>query len=576
MLALMAAQPILPRLEEAKSLMLQVAIMTVIVAAIFYFLLRNHLQRRGIGLLKVMLALIVLYQTAHLLMGETLIGPVVMHSELSLSLVLFLSVVLLGHVFEERKRAEEQLKNEALHDSLTALPNRVLFMERLRYAHSRAQGRKGYLFAVLFLDLDRFKLLNDSFGHTFGDLLLIQVAQKLKVCLRGEDTIARMGGDEFAILLDDLGEPVQAERLAERLQKELAEPFELKGREIRTTASIGIALSTIGYQRPEDLLRDADTAMYRAKSSEKGKYEVFNTHMHQHAVRQLELEASLRRALDSEELLIHYQPIVALDSGITTGCEALLRWNHPKRGLVCPAEFIPIAEETGLILPIGKWVLQAACSQNKAWQLAGLPSICVSVNVSPRQLRQPRFTRNISEVLADTGLDPDCLELKLTEGMIMEDPETTSKMLSELCDLGVRIAIDDFGTGYSSLSYLRRFRLHNLKIDRSFVSALSKGDTASADIIRALITLGRSLKLEVTAEGVESEEHLTFLRSLHCNKGQGFVFSKPLGVEAFTEFLEQRGRSSLIAPHALQDVGVVTQPGHNGGLRPLASLTTQR
>ena len=305
----MAAQPILPRLEEAKSLMLQVAIMTVIVAAIFYFLLRNHLQRRGIGLLKVMLALIVLYQTAHLLMGETLIGPVVMHSELSLSLVLFLSVVLLGHVFEERKRAEEQLKNEALHDSLTALPNRVLFMERLRYAHSRAQGRKGYLFAVLFLDLDRFKLLNDSFGHTFGDLLLIQVAQKLKVCLRGEDTIARMGGDEFAILLDDLGEPVQAERLAERLQKELAEPFELKGREIRTTASIGIALSTIGYQRPEDLLRDADTAMYRAKSSEKGKYEVFNTHMHQHAVRQLELEASLRRALDSEELLIHYQPI---------------------------------------------------------------------------------------------------------------------------------------------------------------------------------------------------------------------------------------------------------------------------
>ena len=459
---------------------------------------------------------------------------------MSVSLVLYLSVVLLGRVLRERELSEQRLRDQAIHDSLTGLANRVLFMERLRYADARAKRRKDYLFALLFLDLDGFKLLNDSLGHPMGDLLLIQTAQRLKNCLRPEDIVARMGGDEFAILLEDLGEPAEAERVCGRIHKQLAEPYQLEGHEMFITASIGIALSTTGYQRPEELLRNADTAMYQAKATRKGHHEIFDNRMHEQVLGRLNVEADLRRALEYQQFVVHYQPIVALESGKITGCEALMRWNHPDRGLVCPAEFIPIAEETGLILPMGDWILQTACAQNKAWQQAGLPALRMSVNVSARQLNQQRFARSVAKALRDTGLDPHFLELEVTESILMENPEVTSRAFNELAHVGVKIAVDDFGTGYSSLSYLRRFPLHTLKIDQFFVSSLSKGEAGSAEIIAALIMLARSLKLEVTGEGVESEDQLALLRSLKCARGQGFFFSQPVGPEAFAKLLQEQ------------------------------------
>ena len=540
MMALLTLQPLLPRLRESASVMLQLSVLTVVVTVIFFFLLRHSLKRWGAVLLKLMLAVTIIYEIAAIASDGAVIGAALVHSELSVSVVLYLSIVLLGRVLSERKLAEQRLRDQAIHDSLTGLPNRVLFMERLRYADARARRRKDYLFALLFLDLDGFKLLNDSLGHPMGDQLLIQTAQRLKDCLRPEDIVARLGGDEFAILLEDLGEPAEAERVTERIHKQLAEPYQLEGHEMFITASIGIALSTTGYQRPEELLRNADTAMYQAKATRKGHHEIFDNRMHEQLLVRLNVEAGLRRALERQQLVVHYQPIVALESGKITGCEALMRWNHPDRGLVCPAEFIPIAEETGLILPMGDWILRTACAQNKAWQQAGLPALRISVNVSTRQLYQRRFTRSVAKALRDTGLDPHFLELEVTESILIENPEATSRTLKELADLGVKITVDDFGTGYSSLSYLRRFPLHALKIDQFFVSSLSKGEAGSAEIIAALIMLARSLKLEVTAEGVESEDQVVLLRSLKCARGQGFFFSRPIEPEAFTKFFQEQ------------------------------------
>ena len=537
-------QPLLPGLGEPKSLLLQVSILTVIIATMFYFLLRHSLQRRAATLLRVMLVSIVLYQLINLLSDDPFDASMLLHSGLSMSLIVYLNIVLLGRILSERQQAEEklrkQLKNDAVHDALTGLPNRILFMERLRLAHARAQRRSGHLFAVLFLDLDRFKLVNDSLGHAIGDQLLVQAAERIGACLRDEDIVARLGGDEFAVLIEDLKEPVDAERFVLRLHEQLAKPYHLEGREIISTVSSRVALNTIDYTRPEDMLRDADTAMYQTKAAGKGRYEMFDNRMHKQAVAQLRLEADLHRAIQGGQLDVHYQPIVALDSGKIVGCEALLRWNHPSLGWIHPGEFIAIAEETGLIVPIGEWVLRTACAQNKAWQLAGsLPLLSVAINISALQLRQLELVDTVSQILDETSLDPRFLELELTESMLVEDSEAAARTIEQLADLGVRFAIDDFGTGYSSLSYLRRFPLHTLKIDRVFVSSLNPGDPGGAGIVAAVISLAHSLELQVTAEGVESEDQLASLRSLQCAKGQGYLFSVPLPAEKITNLLQE-------------------------------------
>lgn len=576
MLVLMVLQPLLPGLGEPKSLMLQVSILTVIIATMFYFLLRRSLQRRAATLLRVMLISIVLYQIINLLSDDPFDASMLLHSGLSMSLIVYLNIVLLGRILSERQQAEEtlrkQLKNDAVHDALTGLPNRILFMERLRLAHARAQRRSGHLFAVLFLDLDRFKLVNDSLGHAMGDLLLVQAAERIGACLRDEDIVARLGGDEFAVLIEDLKEPVDAERFALRLHEQLAQPYHLEGREIVSTASMGVALNTIDYTRPEDLLRDADTAMYQAKAAGKGRYEMFDNRMHKQAVAQLRLEADLHRAVQGGQLDVHYQPIVALDSGKIVACEALLRWNHPSLGWLRPAEFIAVAEETGQIVPIGEWVLRTACAQNKAWQLTGsLPLMNVAVNISALQLRQLEFVDTVSQILDQTSLDPHFLELELTESMLVEDSEAAARTIEQLANLGVRFAIDDFGTGYSSLSYLRRFPLHSLKIDRVFVSSLNSGDPGGAGIVAAVISLAHSLELEVTAEGVESEDQLATLRSLQCAKGQGYLFSVPLPTESITKLLQENACGAVLPGWA--DLG--KQPQGVAGLLNLAAEVSE-
>ena len=576
MLILMVLQPLLPGLGEPKSLMLEVSILTVIIATMFYFLLRRSLQRRAATLLRVMLISIVLYQLINLLSDDPFDASMLLHSGLSMSLIVYLNIVLLGRILTERQQAEvqlrKQLKNDAVHDALTGLPNRILFMERLRLAHARAQRRSGHLFAVLFLDLDRFKLVNDSLGHAIGDQLLVQAAERIGACLRDEDIVARLGGDEFAVLIEDLKEPVDAERFVLRLHEQLAKPYHLEGREIISTASSGVALNTIDYTRPEDMLRDADTAMYQAKTAGKGRYEMFDNRMHKQAVAQLRLEADLHRAIEGEQLGVHYQPIVALDSGKIVACEALLRWNHPSLGWIRPVEFIGLAEETGQIVPIGEWVLQTACAQNKAWQLAGsLPLMNVAVNISALQLRQLEFVDTVSQILDQTGLDPRFLELELTESILVEDSEAAARTIEKLACLGVRFAIDDFGMGYSSLNYLRRFPLHSLKIDQVFVSSLNPEDPSSVKIVAAVISLAHSLELEVTAEGVESEDQLASLRSLQCTKVQGHLFSVPLPTERITKFLQKNVCVSVLPSGA--DLG--KQPNGVAGLLNLAAEVSE-
>ena len=579
MLALLALQP-LSGLGETQSLILEVSILTCIVATMFYFLFRHSLRRWATAALKLMLIFITGYQIMVLVVEEALMSSMILRSELSLSFVVYLNIVLLGRILSERKLAEEQLRHQlrddALHDSLTGLPNRFLFMERLRLAYARAERRQGYLFAVVFVDLDRFKLVNDSLGHRIGDLLLVQTAQRIKALLRDEDIIARLGGDEFAILLEDLKEPLDAKRFAIRLHKELARPYHLEGREIVSIASSGIAFNTLHCQQPEDLLRDADTAMYHAKAAGKGHYQMFDNHMHERAMAQLQLEVELHRAVQEDQFCVYYQPIVALDTGKIVACEALLRWNHPTRGLVCPAEFIPIAEETGLIVPIGEWVLRTCCAQTKAWQRADSSSLLgVAVNVSAVQLRLQEFAAGVSKILDETGLDPRFLELELTESTLLQDPEATSRTVAELASMGVRFAIDDFGTGYSSLRYLRHFPLRTLKIDRGFVSRLSKGDAGSAGIVAAVASLGHSLELDVTAEGVESEEQLAFLRSLGCTNAQGYLFSRPLPAETLTKLLREKGRVGLY-PVIAEGADPRTAPQHAAALQNLAAEVSKK
>jgi len=435
-------------------------------------------------------------------------------------------------------------------DPLTGLPNRLLFIDRLGRLIKHTKRRKDYLFAVLFLDLDGFKMINDSLGHQIGDQLIVGVAARFEKCLRVTDTVARLGegfvvarlgGDEFTVLLEDLKDPGDAKLAAERLMKAVTAPFILGNKEVFTSMSIGIALSNIGYDQAEDILRDADTAMYRAKSLGKARYEIFDADMRASVMARLQVEMDLRRALEREEFQNFYQPIVSLAGGEIVGFEALLRWNHPTRGQLAPEEFISVAEETGLIRELGWWNLREACRQMSVWRATydAYANLTMSVNLSPKQFLQPNLVQDVTSLLLELGLPPSALKLELTESTVMGDPSGAVEMLQEIKALGVSLAIDDFGTGYSSLSYLHRFPLDTLKIDRSFISGISDGEQSGdgSEIARTILPMAKNLNLDVVAEGVETGEQLALLKKLLCKYGQGYYFSKPLSAEETEQLL---------------------------------------
>jgi diguanylate cyclase (GGDEF)-like protein/PAS domain S-box-containing protein len=444
----------------------------------------------------------------------------------------------------ERKRAEEQLQRQAFYDPLTKLPNRALFLERLKHLFQRGRRVLGSpLFALLYLDLDRFKSINDSLGHAAGDELLVGAARRLERCLRPGDTLARLGGDEFTVVLDEIGSEADATGVAERIHAELAAPIEVNGFEVFTTVSVGIALSSAGYERPEDMLRDADTAMYRAKAAGRARHQVFGGDMHQRAMSSLQIETDLRRALERREIVPHYQPIVDLETGGVVGFEALARWQHPSRGMVPPDLFIPVAEETGLVGPIGEWMLAEACRQAREWQrkYPAWSALEVSVNISTRQLSQGSLPTEVERVLGATGLDPACLTLEITESALMHNLSTGAGVIQRLDAMSVGLHLDDFGTGYSSLAYLHSFPVHALKVDRSFVNRMDSAPQQSA-IVKAIVSLAHNLGMEVIAEGVETPAQAEALRALRCQRGQGFLFSHPLPAEAAGRLLAS-GRS---------------------------------
>jgi diguanylate cyclase (GGDEF)-like protein len=379
------------------------------------------------------------------------------------------------------------------------------------------------------MDLDRFKLINDSLGHMIGDRLLIGVANRLEGCTRSGDTVARLGGDEFTVLLDDIKDIADATSMAERIYAELKEPFNLDGHDVFTSASIGIALSTLNYVKPDDLLRDANTAMHRAKSQGKARHQIFDDTMHSHAVELLKLETDLQRMRVCEEYRVHYQPIISLETGRVTGFEALVRWQHPERGLIFPDEFISVAEETGMIVSLDRWVLREACRQTAKWQKQ-FPGLTISVNLSPKQFLHADLIKEVERILDETGLAPTCLKLEITENVLMSNAESVQQILSQIRDLGIELYLDDFGTGYSSLSYLHRFPIDVLKIDRSFISRIG-AEGENSEIARAIVTLAHGMGLSVIAEGIEKDEQLFALRSLSCKYGQGNLFSMPVAVD---------------------------------------------
>jgi len=438
-----------------------------------------------------------------------------------------------------RKKAEEQLLYDAFHDALTGLPNRALFLDRLAHVIASAKRHPQHLYAVLFLDLDRFKVINDSLGHGIGDKLLIEVGQRLKACIRPGDTVARLGGDEFAILLEDIADTADADEITGRIEQFLSPHYAIQGHEIFTTQSIGIALRSDRYELPEQILRDADIAMYEAKSKGRSRHEFFDTKMHASIIDRLQLESDLRIAVDHQSgFILHYQPIMDLKNQRLIGFEALVRWKHGTRGLIYPLEFISLAEETGLIFPLSDWIIRESCKQIGIWQkkYPGKPELRMSVNISSKLLLQPGFAESIQANILEHRLEPGSLAIEITESVIMEHPEKTVETMLKLQKMGVQIHIDDFGTGYSSLSYLHSFPVNALKIDQSFIAKLS-ANSDNQEIIKTIIALALSLKLEVIAEGLEQNHQLSSIMGLECGFGQGFLFSKPLPPEALESWM---------------------------------------
>jgi diguanylate cyclase (GGDEF)-like protein/PAS domain S-box-containing protein len=438
----------------------------------------------------------------------------------------------------DRKYAEAKLLHNAFYDPLTNLPNRALFMERLRFAVERAKRHADYLFAVLFLDLDRFKNINDSMGHMAGDQLLVSIARRIEEGRRSTDMVARLGGDEFVVLLDEINDKEDAIHIANWLQEELRQIFHLDGREVEMTASIGIVLSTNGYERSEDVLRDADIAMYTAKANGKDRYEIFDPTMRTRVLERIELEADLRHALANEELTVYYQPIISLANGHLVGFEALARWLHPKLGLLQPSEFIPLAEETGLIISLDRWVMREACRQMHAWhtKIPSIVELTISVNLSGKQIVQPDLIATVQAILEETQLNPKKLKIEMTENVIMDNSELTVSIFKKLQSLGVQVQIDDFGVGYSSLNYLSQFPINALKIDQTFVRNMNSNNNQS-EIVQAIVTLTHRLGVGVIAEGMETMNQMTRLKDLGCEFGQGYLVSVPLANEAAEDIL---------------------------------------
>lgn len=452
----------------------------------------------------------------------------------------------------ELKEAEKQIYHQAFHDSLTNLPNRALFIEHLIMAIKRGKRSQNYFFAVIYLDIDRFKLINDSLGHNIGDELLIEFANRVQDMLRDIDTLARFGGDEFVILLEDIEDENYAVLVAERLHKSLKSPFEIKGNDIYAPASFGIVLNTKIYNDPEIIIRDADAAMYHAKEKGRSQFKIFDKTLHEKALKLLKIETDLRRGIENKEFDLYYQPIVSLDNISIIGFEALIRWNHPTQGLVYPDLFIPVAEETGLIIPIGRWVLKKACRDLRRWdeQVKSKLPLFMSVNISSKQFLRPSLIDDIKAILDETGLSPDKLKLEITETALMEDVHETIPLIQRLKDFGVQIVIDDFGTGYSSMSYLQKLPIDTLKVDQSFISRIeNNGDNENKNIVETIITLAHKLDLKVVAEGVETNMQHSVLSQMNCQLAQGHLFSRPLKKEKMDELIKKIERFSKAEPN---------------------------
>ncbi|NER03166.1 MAG: EAL domain-containing protein [Okeania sp. SIO3C4] len=455
-------------------------------------------------------------------------------------------IVINCHDVTERKSAEEKLLHQSLYDSLTDLPNRALLMDRLQQALARTHRNPNYLFAVLTINLDRFKIINESHGHSMGDQILVEIAKRIQTCLRLIDTVARIGSDEFVILLETVHDRGDAVGLATLIQTAIAQPIELDAQRLFITASIGIVISSDDYQWAGDLLRDANIAMARAKAQNQGGYLLFTSSMHNNVTEKMQLEHDLHHAVEMLEdldspvansFLLKYQPIISLCTGKLLGFEALVRWQHPERGIVSPAKFIPLAEETGLIIPFGKWVLWEACRQLQQWQKNySQTDLTVAVNISGKQFAQPNLILHIQRILQKTGINPQRLKIEMTESVVMDNAESAITVLYQLQELGIQLSVDDFGTGYSSLSYLHRFPINTLKVDKSFVTNMGVNGE-NCEIVRAVVTLAHSLGLDVVAEGIETEQQLTQLKNLGCEYGQGYLFSKPVDMARATALL---------------------------------------